>query len=155
MLTSLRVGVSVYAVHGYMVKARESVAWNRLSGVPAEWMKDKELQMSHRVPEFKVPWAVKMCHGIFNLLWVQGRFLCRNDAPAEIQRVSRNLLKEGKMVAGRVVREEGRACVKVLRQQGAQFMRGWLKEVSGAGGWVPNGGGQGDSEEYSRASLEG
>lgn len=63
-----------------------------------------------------------MCPMISKLLWVQERLLCRNDDPVETQRVSRNLLMKGGWVAGRV-QVEGTAWLKVLRQEGAGFMR--------------------------------
>lgn len=65
-----------------------------------------------------------MCLEISNLLWVQERLLGRNDAPVEIQGVSRNPLKKGGLVAGRVVQAEGSAWLEVLRQEGVEFMRG-------------------------------
>lgn len=64
-----------------------------------------------------MPWSMRMCPGISNVLWVQGRLLCQNDDLAEIHRVSRNQLKEGGVVAGRIVQAEGTAWLKVLRQE--------------------------------------
>lgn len=65
----------------------------------------EECQMPYRAQELNLPGARRMCHGISNRLWVQGRLLCRNDDLAKIQRVSRKQLKEkggavGKSSAG-------------------------------------------------------
>lgn len=46
-----------------------------------------------------------------------GEFICLLWAPGSIHRVSRNQLKEGGVVAGRIVQAEGTAWLKVLRQE--------------------------------------
>lgn len=81
-------------------------------------------------------------------LWVQGRLLRRNIDLAENQEVSRNQLKKGGLVAGRVFQAEGTVWLKVLKQKGAEFMRRWRMGVKGLLG-------QGDSGENSGASLLG
>lgn len=45
--------------------------------------------------------------------------------------MSGNQLKEGGLVAGRVVQAEGTAWLKVLRQKRAEFMRSWRMGVKG------------------------